>query len=251
MKINKLNIILEEIKTKKIVTVNELVEKLNVTRMTINRYLNYLNDQNLIIKTHGGAVINDTLKIDLAYIERRNINSKEKKYIAKIAANLINDGDIIFISPSTTNELILKYIGKKRIRVYTNSLYIFQTYKNNKNIELFLIGGYFRNSSGSFYGDITEKIIDFLNFDIAFFSANGILDNSVTILSKNESNLQNKIIKKSKQNYLLIDYTKFDQKKLYEISKLNKFTAVLTDYNTDKKYINHYIKFTKIINNIK
>ena len=145
MKEQRIDLIMKEVEKHGIVSVSDLMKKLGVTRMTIGRDLKLLEDSGMLKRTHGGAVKNDDLNlVELTHLQKKNINISKKEEIGKLATDYIENGDIIFIGASTTNECLLKNIKNKRIRIITNSFYIFEQYKGNKNFELILTGGAWR-----------------------------------------------------------------------------------------------------------
>ena len=105
------NIILENINRFGIIRVSDLTEKLQATEVTLRRDLKFLEEQELLVRIHGGARSKDSIHFEeLSPIEKRSINMDKKIEVAKIAASLIEENDIIYIGPGTTNELIYDYI---------------------------------------------------------------------------------------------------------------------------------------------
>ena len=173
MKEKRIDIIMKEIEKHGIVSVNDLMKKLGVTRMTIGRDLKLLEDSNMLKRIHGGAVRNEDSKLtELTHLQKKNINISKKEEIGRQAAGYIENGDIIFIGASTTNECLMKYIKNKRIRIITNSFYIFEQYKGNDDFELILTGGIWREKSGAFIGDVTDRILSEIKVDKSFIGAN-------------------------------------------------------------------------------
>lgn len=63
------------------VSVNDLTELLSVSKATIRSDLNYLSDNNMLIRTHGGATRSkedETLKIDKNYDIRKQKNIEKE-----------------------------------------------------------------------------------------------------------------------------------------------------------------------------
>lgn len=251
MKEKRIDLIIKEIKKNGIVSVNELTKKLGVTRMTIGRDLKLLEDSNILKRTHGGAVKNDdTSLIELTHLQKKNINILKKEEIGKLASEYIENGDIIFIGASTTNEFLLKHVKNKRIRVITNSFYIFDKFKSEENFEMILTGGSWREKSGAFIGEVVNKMLSELKVDKCFIGANGIKNNEITNSNKEEALLQKIIMKNSKKNFILIDSNKFDLKDLYIFCETKDIDAIITDHELDEETKRKYDKYTNITNNI-
>lgn len=78
------SVILNLLNEKGIVKVSEITEILNVTEMTVRRDLQDLENKGLLTRIHGGAQLNNlVIKEELSHLEKKNINIKEKKEIAK------------------------------------------------------------------------------------------------------------------------------------------------------------------------
>ena len=251
MKEKRIDLIMKEVEKHGIVSVSDLMKKLGVTRMTIGRDLKLLEASDMLKRIHGGAVRNDDLKlVEMTHLQKKNINISKKEEIGKLAADYIENGDTIFIAASTTNECLLKHIKNKRIRIITNSFYIFEQYKGNKDFELVLTGGEWRERSGAFIGEITDRILAEIKVDKSFIGANGIKDNNVTNSNKEEASLQKIIMGNSQKNYVLIDSNKFDLKDLYTFYQTDKIDGIITDSGLSGEIKKKYEKYTKIINTI-
>ena len=104
--------ILQELDRKSVVSVKELKELFGVTDMTIRRDLIDLEKQGLLVRVHGGAhkKVKDSL-LEASHSEKNLINIDEKRSIAKKCADLIENGDTVFIDlvqQQTLSEIIWK-----------------------------------------------------------------------------------------------------------------------------------------------
>ena len=100
------------------VGVSELAKRLNVTVVTARADLAALEEEGLLVRTHGGAVPARHPKI----MERSQANKEVKGAIAKAAASMIRDGDTVIITAGTTTALIAKYLlGKRDLHIVTNN----------------------------------------------------------------------------------------------------------------------------------
>jgi len=89
----------------------ELVKMLGASESTIRRDITTLANDNRVIRVHGGAmsVVSGGGMEDSEVSARRIQNSDEKIKIAKYAASLINDGDLVYIDAGTTTEYMIVY----------------------------------------------------------------------------------------------------------------------------------------------
>ncbi|MDO4466242.1 MAG: DeoR/GlpR family DNA-binding transcription regulator [Bacillota bacterium] len=229
------------------IKINEIQEQLNVTEMTIRRDLTELEQKGKLIRVHGGAQkIKSPSIVDLEHEARKIINQEKKEIIARKAASLIQDNDVLFISASTTNEMIYPYVKAKNVTVVTNCIYIFFQYSNKPNFEAILIGGKYNTLIQSFLGTISLRTISTMNFTKAFVGANGINDNTLSASNDEESLFHSMAMDRSLEKYIVCDSTKFNTNSFYNFYTLDKVTAIITD-TPDIEKIHDYRELTNII----
>ena len=117
------NIILEKIQEEKKVIVSELSREYEVSEETIRRDLDRLEDVGYIVKSYGGAVLNESNVTELPHNVRRAVNTAAKQRIAELVSNEIEENDHIFLDASTNSVFIAKNIKQKEhLTVITNSI---------------------------------------------------------------------------------------------------------------------------------
>src|SRR5215831_16907242 len=105
---------------RKLATVAEIVEWIGASPATVRRDLAWLDEQGLIVRTHGGATAIDYSSQALlrgsvpSYEHRLNEYMEEKRSIGQCAAGHIYDGETIILDASTTNHYVLPFLAKKR-----------------------------------------------------------------------------------------------------------------------------------------
>ena len=105
------------------VNVQELVSRFGVSSETIRRDLEAMEKDGLVRRIHGGAVSTQPLVSEFAYTMRRQIHTPEKQAIARVAADLVCDGDTLLIAPGTTTLEIASCLRQRTdLTVITNSL---------------------------------------------------------------------------------------------------------------------------------
>lgn len=243
--------ILENLKKFGTVKVSELTEQLKTTEMTIRRDLKYLENQNLLIRIHGGARSKQNIKFEeLSPNEKREINAEKKIEAAKIAASLIKDNDIIYIGPGTTTEYMCDFINVSSIKVITNCLNIFEKLKYNEKVELILVGGRLRKKTNTLVGSFTNSILENIRVKSAFIGANGVLENHIMTSNEEEGLCQKVILNNSSNRYLVCDSSKIEKGDFYTLYKLEDLTALITDLNLENSLKEKYSKYCKIIDKI-
>ncbi|MBU0279082.1 MULTISPECIES: DeoR/GlpR family DNA-binding transcription regulator [unclassified Gemella] len=231
------------------VRISEIMGTFGVTDMTVRRDFIELEEQGVLKKIHGGARSNSAFQYkEVSYREKHTKNPEEKLKIAKLAANLIEEEDTIFLGPSTTVEILAEEIQNTNLTVVTNCLPVFNILSKKKSVtfKVFLLGGEMRQISESFVGEITNTSLENMHFSKMFFSANGIFENDVMTSSLEEGYTQKLAIYNSLEQYLLLDSTKIGKKDFTTFCKLADLTAVVTD-SEDADIINQISKYIEVI----
>ncbi len=123
--IERRNEILEKLQSEKCVVVSELSQHYGVSEETIRRDLEKLENDGLVIKTYGGAVLNEHSIFDLPFNIRKNQMIAEKQKIAEAVDELVRDGEAIMLDASSTAAYIARGLRKKKkLTVITNSVEI-------------------------------------------------------------------------------------------------------------------------------
>lgn len=234
------NAILEIIKDQKQVKIIELSSMLNVSRETIRNDLYEIEQtEGLIKKVYGGAVLDETTK-ESAYDKRKETNKDAKKQIAKIAADLIEDGDTIYLDYGTTVLNLAEMLtDKKDLTVVTNTLPIINILAECENINLFVPGGVIRRNELSFAGASATRAINDIYVDIGFFGCSGINSKSeITNIFEGEVDFSRKILQQSTNAIILADHTKFGITSYKQVAKFTEVDVIITDKVIDTELRN-------------
>ena len=248
MKESRHRIILQELDQTGVVAVKNLKEMLGVTDMTIRRDLIDLEKQGMLIRVHGGAhkKVKNALN-EISHSEKQMLNVEEKKQIARKCADLIADGDTVFIGSGTTTDFIGDYLDGKNISIVTNSLPIFEKLKERANLDLILIGGRYRAKTQTFVGQFANNLLKEIKVSKAFIGANGIDGHNVTTSNEEEGNGDAIILNNAISKYIVADNSKFDSYSFYSFYRLDNLSAVVTDDNIVLKVKEKYSTYVEIL----
>lgn len=248
LKEERYSIILNLLNEKEIIKVSDITNIINVTEMTVRRDLQDLDNKGLLKRIRGGAQLrNIVIEEELSHIEKQNINIEYKKSIAKKISEKISDGDSIFLGPGTTIELVYEYITAKYLKIVTNSIHVFNKFKDDHRYELILVGGSYRSRTGAFVGSIANDILYKINIKKAFIGVNGIYNNAISTSNEDEGMIQATILNNSLEKYIVADSSKLNKRDFYQFYNLENVTAIITDENISEKNINKYSKYTNIL----
>ncbi|MBP7840286.1 MAG: DeoR/GlpR transcriptional regulator, partial [Acidaminococcaceae bacterium] len=143
--------IMQEMHEHKVVVIVELAEKLGVTPMTIRRDLNLLEQQGLVEKSYGGAVLIESSIKENPYLTRKQVKNPEKRLIAQAAADLVEPSMSIYLDAGTTSyELAALLVEKEyqQLTIVTNDLLVAHMVSQNSNYQVIILGGVIENANG-------------------------------------------------------------------------------------------------------
>ena len=211
-------------------SVSELSQDLEVSEMTIRRYLDKLERKNLIQRTHGGAYTGQEM-IEVDYRVRETVCKVEKEAIGRRAAALVRPGESIFIDAgSTTAFLAMALDDTKRLTVVTNSLVAAQALGNKSMIETFLLGGKIHEATHSLIGTFAETTVRQFRFTKAFLGASGVdLAEGLTQSTIDEIPIKKIVAANSQEVIVLVDSTKFGKNVLALFLGLDSVDIIVTD----------------------
>lgn len=219
--------LLEETGTIRVV---ELSRRFAVTEETIRRDLERLEGEGLLLRVHGGAVLNRKEGYEIPALQREMVNMEEKRMIGATAASLVEDGEIIGLDASTTCLQLAKHLTQHDLTVITNSVAVCLELFNKKGISVILTGGYLMPESLSLAGVPAEKMIEGYHIDKFFFSCRGFdLKRGVTESHESQSQIKKKFFSLSDQLILLADSSKFQRKSLVCLADLEDVHKLVTD----------------------
>ena len=218
----------EYLKGKKYASVDELMEKFQLSRSTVRRTLIAMEEKNLLKRVRGGAEIveNEEEALPTDFIEVFNEKKEEKIKIAQKAAALIEDNDVIFIDSGSTCYYMIDSIKAKNITVVTNGIVHIQKLMS-MGINTYILGGYAKPEKNLIIGEDIVKKISSMNFDKAFLGTMGIDSRSgFTTMMLEDGEVKKAVIKSSDLCYILADTSKFNVRKFYTYGDFSQATVI-------------------------
>lgn len=218
------------------VSLDELCEVFQISKNTARRDIDEILKTGTIKKIYGGVSFvapNKTEPVAGRYTIRSGERLEEKRAVAKLAAEHIEDGDSIFVDAGTTTSSLVEFIkDKKELTVVTNNLdFIIQALPYD-NIRIVVFGGILERDIMSF-SDVDELGAEMLknyNFKKAFFSATGVTVEYGAMNSRlTETSCKTAAVKWAQLRYLLVDHTKFGKVTIKSYAPLSAFDYLITD----------------------
>lgn len=231
-------------------SVTELSTQLGCSEMTIRRDLAALAQAKKVVRVHGGAqTFAYRENNELSRNEKRNLHVREKKQVARAAASLVRAGDVVYIGPGTTNELIANYLPTlPDLRIITSSLPVFQSLQDRAaQLSLQLIGGEYRAKTGVFIGSLVYEMLQRLHTDKAIISVNSLAGPNMANANPDEGELMRIALTNADKKYAVLDHSKLDKRDFYTFYSLSDCDALITDPWISQKGLTEYSHYTRVI----
>lgn len=237
--IERRNHILEKLQSEKRVVVSELSNYYGVSEETIRRDLEKLENEGLVIKSYGGAVLNQHSVFDLPFNVRKNKQIVEKQQIAELVSKFVRDGEAIMLDASSTSVYIAKKLKeKKKLTVITNSVEVLVELYDMSEWNVISTGGVSRQKSFALVGSHAEELISSYHVDKAIISCKG-LDVHGGFTDADEQNISCKrmMLRAAKERILTADSSKFGEVAFKKIAAWSDITKIITDKKPSQEFL--------------
>src|SRR5271154_4086394 len=223
--------ILQIVRTEGRARFNELANRFSSSAVTIRNDLNELHQRGLVLRSHGGAVIPDTILRESPVHERLKTHAEEKRRIGAIAATLINDGETIILDSGTTTLEIARQIKNKQgLQVITNGVNIAAELLDARDVQTFIVGGTLRSDSASIVGRSAEEMFEQFSADKVFLSGAGCdPDFGVSGANLDETMVNRAMLRIAREIILVADASKFSKRSMVRIAPFSEIDIIISD----------------------
>ncbi|MCR4431545.1 MAG: DeoR/GlpR family DNA-binding transcription regulator [Tepidanaerobacteraceae bacterium] len=228
--IERQNKIKEILFKEKRVDVSQLSEMFDVTEVTIRRDLDKLEQEGFLIKIYGGAVLNEDILQKNVLEEAESETPEDKKMIGSIAAQMIENGEAVFLGYGTTCLEIAKKIKDKKITVVTNDLAIALELKDSLGVKVIVTGGDLVPSTSMLVGRFAHQALYGIYINKAFIGVKGVnFDSGYTLDRYEEAMFIQEVAKISKEIIIVADHTKFYKTAFAKLGDLTMAKKIITN----------------------
>lgn len=242
-KADRMNQLIDIIKSKNGASVKELATLLGVSEMTIRRDLAVLEQNNIVNNVYGAAIYNPSYKqeqSDSSYevTNAKNTQDLEKSKIGAFAASLIKPGDMVVIDTGSTTEMLAENIDDNlEATILCYNANILNSLRLKENLSLIFSGGRYHPKTQMVESAEGIELIQSMRFTKAFVSAAGIHHNlGVTCVYHYEIPTKKAIMQSSLEKILILDSTKFDQVKPAYFANPEDFDVIITDSSIPEEW---------------
>ncbi|RZU36279.1 DeoR family transcriptional regulator [Streptomyces sp. BK022] len=232
-------LIVDEVRRRGGVRVNELTRQLGVSDMTVRRDLDALARQGVLEKVHGGAVpVVEASTHEPGFEAKSGLEPTAKEEIARAAARLVVPGSAIALSGGTTTYTLARQLLEvPDLTVVTNSVRVADVFHTAQRTSgrrpgaatVVLTGGV-RTPSDSLVGPVADRAIAALHFDLLFLGVHGISAEaglSTPNLAEAETNRQ--LVRSARRVVVVADHTKWGTVGLSSFAALDDVDTLVTD----------------------
>ncbi|MET8573461.1 DeoR/GlpR family DNA-binding transcription regulator [Streptomyces sp. NPDC005012] len=235
-------LILDEVRRRGGVRVNELTQRLGVSDMTVRRDLDALARMGALEKVHGGAVPVEGIEPTVhepRFEEKTGREPAAKEQIARAAAALVTPGSAVALSGGTTTYTLARMLaGVPDLTVVTNSVRVADVLHaarrspdgtENGGPTVVLTGG-IRTPSDSLVGPVADRAIASLHFDVLFLGVHGIsVEAGLSTPNLAEAETNRRLVTSARRVVVVADHTKWGTVGLSSFASLSEVDVLVTD----------------------
>ncbi len=220
-------------------SVVDLSQVLGVSEVTVRKDLDLLEEQGLLTRVRGGAVVSGRGRLERYFATREQEHLEEKRRIAQAAASLIQSGQQVFLDASTTALQVARLIkDRDDLIVVTNGLYTALELNFCTGITTIVVGGTMRHRSSSLVGSFNHNALQRLRVDLGFFSARGVSARDGLMESDmEEAQLKQQMVSGSSVVVGIVDSSKFGTTAFNVFAIPQEIDRVITDENAPTEIV--------------
>ena len=220
----------------KIARTVDLCNMLDASEATVRRDLEWLEQDGVLERTHGGAILSQRMLTEPEYRQRAQQHPEEKRRIGAMAASLIDGGDIVFLNSGTTTTQVIHQIrDDAEISIFTNNLNA-ALEMGNPGFGHYLVGGEYQPRSKSLAGRFAMENLKQVYANKAIIGVDGIsLKHGCTVPANAEAEVVRQMIERTKGRIIVVaDHSKWGVVSNFQIATIEEIDILVTDEGLDK-----------------
>lgn len=244
MKYNRLQEIEQYLQVVKSATNKELMEHFDISMQTLRRDVKELEDKGFLKKIYGGVVLCDDERHQGSILDinvRKITNIEQKQKIGELAANIVEEEDVIFVDSGTTAFHLLPFLAKLRhVTVLSHSLHVMCAIAEMENVTAICLGGVYHPQTWTFHGDAS---LQRYRYNKAFISTVGIsIHQGCTNTDVDEGNMKSYVMEHANEVYILADASKFGVVAFHQFADVSQVDGIITNDAPKEAFLNFFKK---------
>lgn len=240
LKEERLDFILQKLKTDQVVKLGDLSFNLNVSEDTIRRDIETLDRNGLCQKVRGGAIPHSPNLH--AFKDRVNASEDQKIIIARKALELIEPGSTILLDGGTTTFKLAGLLpANMELTVITNSIPVVTALMDHPAIEVILAGGRVFKNSQVTMGSEALQLLDQVRVDICFTGVCCLHHElGVTTPFYDEAEVKKKMVQRAKLVVAVTTHDKIGTADSFKVCSIKEVDTIITETSKDNKVFEPY-----------
>jgi len=238
LKADRMAAILEHIAETGSVDVARISADLSVSAATLRRDLKALQEQGLLVRTHGGAVASGVgFELPLRHREARR--QPQKRAIGRLAASLVPEGSVVGMTGGTTATEVARALPNDAgITVVTNALNIAAELVLRPSMRVVVVGGAARHASYELVGPAAQSVIERYHLDISFIGTDGLtVQEGCSTYDELEAHTDHAFINRARRTVVIADSSKLGKLTFARICRTDEIGDLVTDSGADADFL--------------
>jgi len=208
----------------------DLARELGVSTETIRRDLDFLHSKGLVRRHFGGAIVNP-VGVEPSWSERLATLADRKEALARAAARLIADGEVLMLGAGSTVFRFAKQLiaENRRLIIFTNSIAAGSCFPAASRARVMLAPGEFNKSEGCTLGLETTSFLEKFWVDTAVLSVSGLSTAGGTEVIFGLAPVERTMVARATRLTLIVDHSKFGRRSLELVCSLEDVDVLVTD----------------------
>lgn len=221
---------MDHLATHRAAGVEDLALRFGVSKMTIHRDLDDLEQAGLLRKLRGGASVEPGTQFESDFRIRARQDMEAKARMARAAAALVEPGMTVLVNDGSMAAVLAETLLDRRpLTVITNNAAVIDRLRNEVRLRLIALGGEFDAKYNGFFGMVTESALSRLRADLAFISSPAVSGLSVFHMDPDVVRTKRAMMAAAGQSCLLVNHKRFGTAALHLLAGLAEFQTIITD----------------------
>ncbi|MCX4647237.1 MULTISPECIES: DeoR/GlpR family DNA-binding transcription regulator [unclassified Streptomyces] len=228
--------------------VEEAAAELGVSAATIRRDFDQLAEQQMLVRTRGGAVVHGvSYELPLRYKTARNASEKER--IAKAVAELITPGEAVGLTGGTTTTEVARALavrpdlasGSPALTIVTNALNIANELAVRPQFKIVVTGGVARPQSYELIGPLADGVLSQITIDTAVLGVVGFdVAHGAAAHDEAEAAINRLLCERAERVVVAADSSKLGQRAFARICSTERIGTLVTDSAVDAATVERF-----------
>lgn len=226
------NRILDSLRRDGRVYISRLSQELGATPVTIRNDLSVLESDGRLQRVPGGAI--HAPRAAEAAVAAPDERAAQKRAIAERMAQLVRDGDRLFMNSGTTTLAVAEALRVRRgLHIVTNSIAVAQALGVEPTFQVLLLGGAINVQYGFLFGGDTQEQIGRYQADWAVLAVDSVsAAGGVTTYHPEEAILNRCMIERAHHTVVVADHTKIGRAGFARFHPADASLRLITDAGT-------------------